>query len=80
MGWDINLNGAENGVFLPSRDFPNRQPSLHLGGPSRAYTQYVNDALGEASTKEEALEVLDDIRAKLLSGELKINNTKGLQD
>jgi hypothetical protein len=76
--WGIDLNGKDNGVWLPQRDYPGRVvngrgPSLHSGGHTDEYLKYVRDKLELATSREHALGVLDEIRQELLNGTLKIN-------
>jgi hypothetical protein len=40
---------------------------------SRAYNEEVAKRLDEATSKEEALEILEDLKQELLTGRLKIN-------
>jgi hypothetical protein len=49
----IGINDAANGVFLP--------PNVHAPLHTNAYYDAVNSALGQATTRQEALEVLDTI-------------------
>jgi hypothetical protein len=70
--FDIGINDAANGVFLPAtRIVPNAAgAAVHSPLHTRAYYQAVNAALRRAATREEALEVLNDLRHGLLSGGL----------
>lgn len=68
--------GAENGVYLPSCDYAGRVASLHRGRPGRAYTDEVMKRLGRATSKDDALAILNKIRDDLLSGDLKINGAE----
>ena len=52
--FDIDINSAENGIYIP------KSLNSHLN--SHRYMDAVNDALSEANTKEEALEILKKIR------------------
>jgi A nuclease family of the HNH/ENDO VII superfamily with conserved AHH len=78
--WGIDLNGIENGVSLPRVDYPGRVnssgvgPSLHRGRTGSAYTDEVTERLSVAKSREEALEILGDLKTELLTGKLKINN------
>lgn len=68
----IGVNDAANGVFLPaSRAAPNAAgAAVHSTVHTRAYYQAVNNALGQATTRAEALEVLGALRQGLLGGGL----------
>jgi hypothetical protein len=70
----IDLNSADNGLYLPSTDYPGRTASLHSGGPTDAYTNYVNKELSQATNKADALRILDGLKTELRNGTLKINN------
>ena len=79
----IDENSAANGVFLPYVD--NEDPkgkyvgdeALHRGNHSREYIEYVTSRLREVrdagGTTADAVNVLNDIRAKLLNGSLSLN-------
>jgi hypothetical protein len=56
----IGINEAPNGVFL--------EASVHARIHTTAYYNAVNQALRQATTREEALQALDAIRQGLLSG------------
>ncbi|MBU1535337.1 AHH domain-containing protein [Myxococcota bacterium] len=68
----IGINNAANGVFLPaSRAAPNAEgAAVHSTLHTRPYYQAVNDALGQATTRGEALEALGALRQGLLGGGL----------
>ena len=56
----IGINDAANGVFL--------RQGVHSGIHTNAYYDAVNTALQKATTRAEALEVLDAVRQRLLNG------------
>jgi hypothetical protein len=74
--WGIDLNSPVNGVWLPKRDYPGRVASLHRGRTAGAYTKEVTEKLDAAKSKDEALEILADLKTALQQGSLKINNAK----
>ncbi|MCC6126743.1 MAG: AHH domain-containing protein [Pirellulales bacterium] len=74
--WGINLNGAENGVWLPVKDYAGRMASLHSGRPVEAYTNKVIEQLNRATSKESALKILRKLRDDLLHGRLPINGVQ----
>jgi hypothetical protein len=79
----INENSAANGVFLPYVDSKHPQgkyvgsESLHRGNHSGAYIEYVTNRLIKVretgGTTADAVDELNDIRAKLLNGSLSLN-------
>ena len=66
----IGVNDAVNGVFLPATRAAQNAAgaAVHSTLHTRAYYQAVNDLLGQATTRAEALEVLEVLRNALLSG------------
>jgi hypothetical protein len=66
----ININAAENGVFLP-RNVGAANPQGHAVHSTlhtnRYYTE-VNRLLGQATNRQEAIDVLNFIRSRLLAG------------
>jgi RHS repeat-associated protein len=73
-GFGIDLNGSDNGVLLPTTDYPGRKASIHRGSSGPDYVKDVIDRLNRAKSRKAALEVLQDIKQELLNGKLKINN------
>jgi hypothetical protein len=58
----IGINEASNGVFLPS--------GVHAPIHTNAYYEAVNNALRQATTRQEAVQALDAIRQSILGGGL----------
>ena len=68
--FDIGINEAENGVFLP-RFEKSANPNgmmAHSKVHTDAYYNSVNRLLGQAQTREEAVQALDYIRSALQAG------------
>ena len=74
--WGIDLNGRQNGVWLPQYDYPERVASLHNGRTTKRYNDTILERLSEATSKQEALALLDKIRQELLNGDLIINGAQ----
>ena len=68
--WGVDLNGAENGVWLPEYTYPRYNGSTHKGGHFKSYTETVVERLEEATDKESAIAILDEIRDDLLNRRL----------
>jgi len=75
-GWDIDLNSADNGVWLPTESIAGVWASIHRGRSTNQYKDYVLDQLKTAKNRQQALGVLESIRQELLDGVLKINGAK----
>lgn len=76
QAWGIDLNGTDNGVWLPRDHYPGRTASLHRGRTGGDYIQEVNRRLGEATNASEARTILGGIRDDLLNGTLQINRAQ----
>jgi hypothetical protein len=65
----ININAAENGVFLPLNiSSPNPGgAAIHSTLHTNAYYEAVNGLLSQVTSRTEALEVLSFIRDRLLT-------------
>ena len=74
--WGINLNGKENGVWLPAKDYLGRVAAIHRGRPLASYAEEVTRRFGRATNRDEALEILEELRSELLLGKLNINSAK----
>src|SRR5205085_726114 len=75
-GWGIDLNGRNNGVMLPTRQFPGNTATIHRGRTGSAYNAEVVRRLDRARSKEEALHVLAGLKQEMLSGTLRINKAR----
>ena len=68
--WGIGVNEASNGVWLP-RNLASPNPmgsAVHQTVHTTDYYNAVNRLIGQARSREEAMQALDHIRNKLLSG------------
>ena len=89
--YDIDINSAANGVYLPSRGAKLSEvgkEAIHIGATSDEYrqnltkriTDFVKELdktnLSKAAKKDKILEKMNDIRNDLLTGKLKINKAK----
>jgi len=68
----IGINDAVNGVFLPANRAAAAGGSAiaHSATHTNAYYNAVNVLLGQATTRQEAIEALKYISSKLLTGGL----------
>jgi hypothetical protein len=66
----IGINDASNGVFLPAEKTtqPTNGEAIHGTLHKNKYYDAVNDALAQATTREEAIATLQEIGRKLQSG------------
>jgi hypothetical protein len=74
--WGVDLNGTENGVLLPKFHYHNRRAAIHRGGNSDAYLTEVRAALSEATDRDSALSLIEELRQRLLNGYLAINGAE----
>ena len=73
--WGVELNSAEiNGVLLPTKRFDGWKGAIHNGGNPKIYLERVNEVMGTATNKEEALDALNSIRNKLKTGEWQLTS------
>jgi A nuclease family of the HNH/ENDO VII superfamily with conserved AHH len=70
------LDGAENGIWLPSQDYPNRTATLHRGSNSQAYKDTVTTELAAAKTRPQAVQILTKLKSQLNAGTLIINKAQ----
>jgi HNH/ENDO VII superfamily nuclease len=68
----IDINSVSNGVFLPGCKGKG-VGTIHCGKHTQKYEQLVWDLLKKAKTREQAVNVLGDIRKELLSGIIRLN-------
>lgn len=75
----IDLNGAENGVWLPKFDYPGRKASIHNGRTCGSYIDKIRQMFDAAETHEDALAILKQLREDLENGKLLINGATGVR-
>ena len=72
-GFGIDVHDAENGVWLPKDEATaaalGSKATPHNGLHKGKYYEAINEALAQASNREEAIEILRSIRQQLLDGE-----------
>jgi fibronectin type 3 domain-containing protein len=77
--FEIDLNGVDNGLWLPSGPYTGLtaafKGSFHSGMSAGYYTSFVNSYLEEAVSRADALNRLGDIKSWLLNGCMPINRT-----
>ncbi|MEZ6056497.1 MAG: AHH domain-containing protein [Planctomycetaceae bacterium] len=74
----IDLNGPENGVWLPVCQYKKDlrdQPTVHFGRHLGDYDKEVRERLGKANTKQDALSVIGDLRDELCSNSIDLQKT-----
>ncbi len=69
----IDINSAENGVYLPRGSDPVKYANpngmaVHSKLHTNEYYDAVNDALLQAANREDAVQILDEIRKSLQQG------------
>lgn len=73
QAWGIDLEGAMNGIYLPSHAVPGLAASLHRGGHNAAYYNLVVQAMSGANDPASAMRALQRLRAGLQSGAIRLN-------
>jgi hypothetical protein len=77
--FDIDLNGVQNGLWLPSGPYTGLpaafKGSYHSGMSAGYYTSFVNSYLDDATSAADALDRLGNVKAWLLNGCMPINRT-----
>ncbi len=76
QGWGIDLNGQENGVWLPSEPVAGYEGAIHNGRHLTSYGDAVRNRLADATNRDDALAILAGIRKDLINGDLRLNNPK----
>jgi len=65
--FEISINDAVNGVYLPTDKNTNTLAACHTSLHTNKYYQTVNERLQAATTKEEAIKILNTISEQLLN-------------
>lgn len=77
--FDIDINSADNGVYLPTeKGLPGAgNASVHKGRHLNKYIDEVTDRLEKATSRDDCIEILNTIREDLLNGTLKLSKKWG---
>jgi A nuclease family of the HNH/ENDO VII superfamily with conserved AHH len=68
--WDIDLNSAANGVWLPGPNAPeDASGAYHRRLNNEVYDRAVISKLNEATTRDDAIRILNDIANQLANGD-----------
>lgn len=76
--WGIDLNSAENGIWLPRESIPGQLAVPHNGRTTQGYTKEVKRRLKKATDKSSAITILDELKSDLANGRLTINGAPSL--
>ena len=69
--WGIDLNGNDNGVWLPKADFKGRRATIHKMH-TQEYARLVEERLMHATNAADARAILRNIKAQLLRGQINL--------
>jgi hypothetical protein len=72
--FDIDINSPMNGIFLPRNSRSLLDGTIHDGGHTKKYIDYVYNRLRAAKSKEQCYEILDDIKKELHNGKIILNS------
>lgn len=68
----IDINDPMNGIFLPSNIRSGLRGTVHRGGHSQDYYDYIEQMFSTCQTKDDCYEVLDKIKNELYKGKIKL--------
>lgn len=70
--YGIDINDPMNGVFLPSSNRSGLKGTIHRGGHTEDYYQYIEQMFANCKSKEDCYQVLDKIKDDLYKGKIKL--------
>ena len=70
--YGIDINDPRNGIFLPDSGESGLKGVVHKGNHSNDYYDYIEQRFANCKSKEECLEVLDDVKNELYTGKIKL--------
>lgn len=68
----IDINDPMNGVFLPSSNRSGLKGTIHRGGHTEDYYQYIEQMFTNCKSQEDCYQVLDKIKDDLYKGKIKL--------
>ena len=72
--YGIDINDPRNGIFLPMSPENILKGTNHPGKHQKEYFYEVNRRLREAKSKDQCLEILDDLKEELYKGKMALQN------
>lgn len=70
----IDINDPMNGIFLPSSYSSGLKGTIHKGGHTQDYYEYVEQRFMNCHSQKECYEILDRIKEDLFNGKIKLYN------
>lgn len=70
--YDIDINDPMNGIFLPSSNRSGLRGTIHRGGHTQEYYDYVEQLFMNCKSQKDCYEVLDKIKKELYEGKIKL--------
>lgn len=70
--YGIDINDPMNGIFLPSSSRSGLRGTVHRGGHTQDYYNYVEQLFSNCKSKDECYEVLDKIKGDLYNGKIRL--------
>lgn len=70
--YGIDINDPMNGVFLPSSSRSGLRGTIHRGGHTQDYYDYIEQMFSSCRSKEDCYDVLDKIKNDLYKGKIKL--------
>lgn len=72
--YGININDPMNGIFLPYNGNSGLKGTVHNGGHTADYYDYVENLFLNCKSKQDCYEVLDKIKSDLYNGKIELYN------
>ena len=70
--YGIDINEAINGIFLPSNNRSGLRGTIHRGGHTQDYYDYIEQNFANCTCKKDCYEVLDKIKMELYKGKIQL--------
>lgn len=70
--YGIDINDPMNGIFLPSNNRSGLKGTIHRGGHTQDYYDYVDQMFKGCKSKEDCYDVLDQMKKGLYEGKIKL--------
>lgn len=76
--FDIDINGPENGIFLPSDANSIYKGTVHNTSHSPMYSKYLYTKMKDCKNREEIIEVMTKLKHELYEGKLMLKDGKNI--
>lgn len=74
--YGIDINDPMNGIFLPSSGESGLRGTVHNGGHTQTYYNYIEQLFSNCKNRDECYDILDKVKTNLYKGKIQLYNNQ----